>query len=226
MKSLSVVICAYNEEANVQNVLAETLKVLQAYANYEVIIVDDGSTDQTLQVIKTAASKDAHVRLVVHEKNEGMGKALLHGFQAAQKEWVTFLPADGQISPADINAFIEQMPGYDMVVSYYTRRKSSLFRSITSAGIRFLYFVCFGPLPKFDGTYMFEKKMLANIPLKMSDSFFINYEFVIRAKRAGYKIKSIPTVCLERMSGHSKVTGMRKIMVVFTEIIKFRFKYY
>lgn len=227
MKSISVVICAYNEENNVQGVILDTVNLLEKNSiDYEIIVIDDGSIDGTLKKIEELAAANGNIRVIVHKENQGMGMALLHGFEASGKEWVTFLPADGQIAPDDVISLARHMDDHNMVVSYYLERKSSFYRRITSGGIRFLYFIFFGPLPRLDGTYMFERRMLTSISLKMVKSFFINYEFLIKAKRMSYKIKEIPTVCLERKSGASKVSSLRKVFFVLCQIIEFRFKYY
>ncbi len=227
MNSISVVICAYNEEKNVGRVIEETVGVLSSITrDYELIVVDDGSKDGTVEVVRGYSRQNPRIKVLVHEQNQGIGRTLLDGYQAAAKDLVTFLPADGQISPADINLFYEQIDGYDMAVSYYTRRPPSLFRLMTSKGVRLLLFVLFGPMPRYEGTYMFRREIFQNISLKMHTSFVLNYEFVIRAKQQGYKIKEVPTICLERSSGSSKVVGLKKILYIFSQICELRFKHF
>jgi len=227
MKSISVVICAYNEEKNVRAVIVETVQVLTLMAaDFELIVVDDGSSDNSLQVIRSCVLNDPRIKIIVHAKNQGIGSALLDGYRIAQKDLVTFLPADGQISPSDIKLFADNIDGYDMVVSYYIKRPASLLRQLTSKGVRSILFLLFGKVPRYEGTYMFRRRILEGISLKMHTSFVLNYEFVIRADRQGYKIKEVPTVCLERSSGNSKVLGIKKILFVFGQLLDLRFKYF
>jgi len=227
MKSISVVICAYNEEKNIKEVIDQTIEVLSNITkDYELILVDDGSKDKTLEVVRQCALKDPGIKLIVHALNQGIGSALLDGYRLAQKDYVTFLPADGQISPKDIKLFAENMDNYDMVVSFYVKRPISIFRKLTSKGVRFILFVLFGKIPRYDGTYMFRREIFNHIPLKMHTSFVLNYEFVIRTQRQGYRIKEVPTQCLERTSGSSKVLGVKKILYVFSQILELRFKYF
>ena len=227
MKSISVVICAYNEENNIKTVIEDTVRVLVAMAaDYELVVVDDGSRDNTLEVVRSYALNDARIKIVVHALNQGIGAALLDGYRMAQKEYVTFLPADGQISPQDVKLFADHIDGYDMVVSYYIKRPVSLFRKMTSKGVRLLLFLLFGRMPRYEGTYMFRRDILKDITLKMHTSFVLNYEFVIRTQRQGFKIKEVPTTCLERSSGTSKVLGVKKILYVFSQILELRFKYF
>ena len=227
MKSITVVIAAYNEEKNVKSVIDETIQMLVSMAiDFELIVVDDGSNDNTLEVIRACALKDARIKIIVHAQNQGIGSALFDGYQKAQKDYVTMLPADGQISPLDIKLFAENIDGYDMVVSYYVKRPVSVFRKITSKGVRVILFLLFGPMPRYEGTYMFRRQILQNISLKMHTSFVLNYEMVIRAKHQGYKIKEVPTECLERASGSSKVLGVKKILFILSQIFELRFRYF
>jgi len=195
-------------------------------ADFELIVVDDGSSDNSLQVIRSCVLNDPRIKIIVHAKNQGIGSALLDGYRIAQKDLVTFLPADGQISPSDIKLFADNIDGYDMVVSYYIKRPASLLRQLTSKGVRSILFLLFGKVPRYEGTYMFRRRILEGISLKMHTSFVLNYEFVIRADRQGYKIKEVPTVCLERSSGNSKVLGIKKILFVFGQLLDLRFKYF
>ena len=227
MKSISVVICAYNEEKNVKTVIEETIRVLTSVsADFELIAVDDGSSDRTLEIIRSCVINDARVKVISHVRNQGIGSALLDGYQMAQKDWVTFLPADGQISPQDIKLFADNIDGYDMAVSYYVKRPVSLLRKLTSKGVRLILFLLFGKIPRYEGTYMFRRQILKEISLRMHTSFVLNYELVIRVQRQGYRIKEVPTTCLERSSGVSKVLGIQKILFVFSQILELRFKYF
>jgi len=227
MKSISVIICAYNEEKNIKQVIEQAVDVLTSMSvDYELVLVDDGSADNTLQVMRSCASNDGPIKIIAHAKNQGIGSALLDGYQKAQKDLVTFLPADGQISAQDIKLFAGNIDGYDMVVSYYVKRPASLLRKLTSKGARALLFLLFGRMPRYEGTYMFRRDILKEISLKMHTSFVLNYEFILRAQRQGFKIKEVPTTCLERNSGASKVLGIKKILFVFSQILELRFKYF
>jgi len=225
MKSVTVVICAYNEEKNVKPVITETLDVLASMAiDFEVIVVDDGSKDDTLAVVRSIGNE--YIKTIVHARNQGIGASLLDGYRLAMKDYVTFLPADGQISPKDIKILADSIGDNDMVVSYYETRPRSLFRKLTSKGVRGILFLLFGKMPRYEGTYMFKRGILKEISLKMHTSFVLNYEFVIRAYRQGFKITEVPTQCLERLSGASKVLGLRKILFILGQIIELRFKYF
>ena len=103
MNSVSVIICSYNEEKNVVGVVDQTLNVLGGFCDdYEVIVVDDGSVDRSLSILRQYYAANPKIKIIVHPQNQGIGAALKDGYALAEKSYVTFLPADGQISPGDV----------------------------------------------------------------------------------------------------------------------------
>ena len=106
---LSVVISAYNEEEALPLLFSELLEELRGWTSLEVIIVNDGSLDQTAEVMERlkgsaelAARPEVRLVLCSLDSNQGMGAALQAGYRLASEPWVTFLPGDGQIAPAMI----------------------------------------------------------------------------------------------------------------------------
>ncbi len=104
MSTLSIVIPAWNEEEGIQAILERVLAIRPALAEaglgeVEVIVVDDGSTDNTAVVAGAIAARHREVRLIRHERNKGYGAALKTGFAAARGEWIGFLDADGTYPP-------------------------------------------------------------------------------------------------------------------------------
>jgi len=222
MNNISVIIPAYNEENNLAEVVKETQAVLNQISDqYEVILVNDGSTDRTDEVIQYLIGGNTHIQVIKHEKKEGIGNSLRDGFCKAKYEFITILPADGQIRPSDLKRFSSSIEDVDMVVSYYRSYNPSMLRIIMSKGVRFLLFLLFGRLPRFDGIYMFRRKILNKIQL-VSSSFVLNFELVIKAHQQNFKFKEIAIDCLPRATGRSKVVNPKKIFQVFLEIIKLR----
>jgi glycosyltransferase involved in cell wall biosynthesis len=107
--SLSVFFPAYNDAPSLPGLVGKTFAVLEAHvADYEVIVVNDGSWDQTGEVLEELRQKYApHMRVVTHEKNRGYGGALRSGFDAATKAWVFYTDGDGQYDPSDLPRLLE-----------------------------------------------------------------------------------------------------------------------
>ena len=108
---LSVVIPMLDEAGNVLPLIEEISAALQAYApigeNFEIIAVDDGSTDATLQEIKQAKQKFPNVRLIRHRQRLGMSAALRNGIRAARADWILTIDGDRQNDPADASRLLD-----------------------------------------------------------------------------------------------------------------------
>jgi glycosyltransferase involved in cell wall biosynthesis len=101
--SLSIVLPAYNEDAVIGVTLVQVLNVLAAWVqDFEIIVVNDGSTDRTGEIISTIIEVEPRVRVVTHERNQGYGSALVDGFAAAIKELTFFMDSDGQFDIRDL----------------------------------------------------------------------------------------------------------------------------
>lgn len=211
--SLSVVILAFNEEESLEAVVHEITSVLQTLGReYEVIIVDDGSTDDTGAIADRLARENLRVRVAHHPINKGLGEAYRTGFALAQGDLITFFAADGEIPAAAIKEFIPLMDKSDMVLGYLPRRKSSLLAKSLSKAERMLFWLLFGSFPKFQGVFMLRRALLNELELKCRGrGWTVVMELIIRASRGGYKIVSAPTEMRPRMSGKSKVKNLATI---------------
>ena len=116
--SISIAIPAYNEEENLRWVVKDTLKKLPIhFKDFEIIIVDDGSTDKTGEIAEKLAKSNKNIR-VIHQTNCGYSKAMLTGIKAAQKEFVAYMPADGQFLVSDMRHCFEAIKGNDLILGY------------------------------------------------------------------------------------------------------------
>ncbi len=135
LPKISVIIPVYNREKTIEDCLVALSNQNYLRDDYEIIAVDDGSTDRTYRVSKSLADKfrSLDVKLYQHEKNIGLGSALLTGGKHASGEFVTFVPADGQFLMSDIKLFLKEMKNADLVIGYRTDREAdSLKRKLTS----------------------------------------------------------------------------------------------
>lgn len=130
---LSVIIPVYNEEENLPVLAAEIGEALEPGGlSYEVIYVDDGSTDGSLDVLRRLASEDPRVRILKLSRNSGQSAALDAGFRLARGEVLATLDADLQNDPADIPRLLEVLPRCDVVCGVRRKRRDSWVRRISS----------------------------------------------------------------------------------------------
>jgi dolichol-phosphate mannosyltransferase len=221
--SMALILFAYNESENVRPVLDELCAWLAAHEpEAEIVFVDDGSKDSTFEIAKSAlAGKRATV--LRHETNRGIGAALKTGVSAASAPWVTFMPADGQIEPDAIGVLRAAAADSkaEVVLSVYDDRNDGLDRKVLSFGVRALITLVHGVRLRSDGPYLFKRSLFDPSQLK-PDTFFLNFEFPIRALAAGIDTRTVTIRCRPRIAGVSKSTGLKRIWGVAKDLIDLR----
>lgn len=129
----SVVIPLKNEEENIAELVVELEAVMHSLRHpWELICIDDGSTDATLAVLNNLTKTKPFLRTVVFDKNYGQSSAFDAGFKAAHGEFVITLDGDRQNDPNDIPLLLEKMSDHDLVCGQRVRRQDSLIKKITS----------------------------------------------------------------------------------------------
>ena len=220
---LSVVMFAWNEEENVGPVMREALDYLRERCEtYQLILVDDGSTDDTRARALALAAEDPAVLVRSHDRNRGIGAALQTGFAAATGEWVTILPADGQVAPEQIDRFLEVCDGVDLVICHYPdrfREADSFGRKVLSRGLRALTYVATGVPHRLDGAYLIRRDVLHRLRMR-SETFFLNLELPIRAIRSGAVVAETTLHVRPRRAGTSKVLAWRRVARVTGELAR------
>jgi dolichol-phosphate mannosyltransferase len=131
--ALTVVIPAYNEEANVESCHEELVSVLEAHGQvFEIVFVDDGSTDGTADALRRLARVDPRVRILRLRRNAGQSAALDAGFRAARGAVVVTMDADLQNDPHDIPKLLAALPGHDAVCGWRVDRRDPWTKRIAS----------------------------------------------------------------------------------------------
>ncbi|HMI91911.1 MAG TPA: glycosyltransferase family 2 protein [Polyangiales bacterium] len=220
---LSIIVFAFNEAQNVEPVLAELRAWLDANEpGAEILLVDDGSNDETAVHASRALAGCRH-EILRHERNRGIGAAIKTGVAAATRPWITFLPADGQIEPAAIGTLraAAKQHAADVVFSLYADRNDGLDRTVLSWGMRALVHAIHGVRLESDGPYLFRRALFRPEQLP-SDSFFLNLEFPIRVLAAKNRTATVTIRCRPRRSGVSKSAKARVVLRVARELLAFR----
>lgn len=221
---LTVVVMAYNEVGSFDATCSEILDALHRTDRpYELLIVDDGSTDGTERHADALAASSDSVRVIHHSPNLGLGGVYRTGFREARGECVTFFPADGQFPASIINEFLERIDDYSVVLGYLPRRDSSMLAKLLSSAERILYSLLFGTFPRFQGILMFKRELLARYQLRSAGrGWAILMEFILRCARDGVRMSSVPTDMRPRVFGASKVNNLQTIWSNYRQIIELR----
>jgi dolichol-phosphate mannosyltransferase len=222
--AVSLIVMAYNEAGSVADVLREIDTTLpQSGLDYEVLVVDDGSDDGTGRIADALAASMAATRVLHHPTNRGIGEVYRTGFAAAKGDAITFLPADGQFPATIVPQFATLLRDADLVVGYFTDVRRSVPARLLSRCERLLYRAMFGPLPPFKGIMMFRRELLADLGIQPGGrGWGVLMEILVKAVRAGKRIRSEPTPLRARAAGHSKVTNLRSIRANLAQAVALR----
>jgi len=132
-KKISFVIPVYNEEESIVPLYNAIKKVVTDHNYvYEIVTVDDGSTDNTLEILKTLKKDDGNLKVVVFEENRGQSAAFEAGFKNATGEIVVTMDADLQNNPEDVPRMLKYIEFYDVVCGFRAKRQDNFIRKISS----------------------------------------------------------------------------------------------
>jgi glycosyltransferase involved in cell wall biosynthesis len=133
MQNLSIVIPVYNEEDNICPLVARIAEAISGWeGTVEILFVDDGSSDHTLNLLKEAQAKDSRIRIARFHKNMGQTAAMAAGFRLARGEVIATIDADLQNDPMEIPRLAGMLNDWDLVCGVRTRRKDTLWKQISS----------------------------------------------------------------------------------------------
>ena len=221
-RKLSLVLPAHNEAENIEAVVMRALDVLpRVVRDVEVIVVNDGSRDETDAIIDRIASQRAEVIAVHHPVNRGYGAALTSGFRSATGDSIMFMDADRQFDIADINALLPYVPYYDIVAGYRIQRRDPLYRRLYGKLFGLVVWLLFGVhLRDTDCAFKIYRADLLNAMELTTPGALINTEMLARSKRRGATIVEVGVNHYPRYAGESSGGSPRVVFRAMGETIK------
>ncbi len=222
---LSVVVPAFNEAQNVEPVVRETIRVLANHdwvQPFEIVLVDDGSTDETGAIMDRLAADNPEIVVARHPGNQGFGAALRTGFLRSRGDAVTFITADGEIGVDQPLRLLREMGDRDLMLSGRARTVGA-GRSLLTWGINWTSRLILGFWPDDSvGIYVVRGEVVRRIPLH-SNTGLANLEVLLYCRASGMSVAtSGVTETRPRLSGESKVTNLRTIAQTLWEMLKLR----
>lgn len=224
--SLSIVIPAYNEEESLGYVLTDTLRDLpKAVKDFEVIIVDDGSTDKTLQIVDAFAKKNKNMS-VIHQSHGGFNKAMVKGLKAATKDYVVYMHAGGHDLIRDMINCIRIMQNYDLVLGIRGKRIDyGPYRLMLSYGCLILYRILFGiTYEDVHWVYVWRTREVQKLNLDRKGGVFLLVESLIKFRKKGLKIGEAQAPYRPRYGGDNKNTSLVVVWRTFVSMLKLWWK--
>jgi dolichol-phosphate mannosyltransferase len=190
-RGITFVLPALNEEESLPDAIRRALAALShVEGSHEVLVVDDGSTDGTMQVAEqVAAENPGAVRVLRHERNLGYGAALRTGFDNATRDLVFYTDSDNQYDPDELRYFVPMMVEHDLVIGFRVYRYDRVIRSIVSWFYNRLVGLMFRlRVRDVDCAFkLMRREVLDQIGLEC-DNFFIDTELVARARKWNFRI--------------------------------------
>jgi glycosyltransferase involved in cell wall biosynthesis len=220
---LSMFFPFWNEQENIESVIKKAIPVLQKSADkWEIIMVDDGSSDNTLEIAQEMARQDSRLIAVSHKKNRGYGAALKTGFLEAKYQLVVFNDGDGQFDLSEITKFLEKIENADMVIGFRKKRLDNPLRHILMNMLKVWDLVLFGfKFKDIDcGFKLFKKEALGKILPFKSEGAMITTEILAKAKKAHLKIIQVEVSHYPRLYGDQSGGNLRVIFRAVKESLQ------
>ena len=220
IKELSIFFPFWNEEQNIEAVVKKTIVVVDKITqNWEIIMVDDGSSDKTLEIAKRLAQEDSRLVAISHKTNRGYGAALKTGFETAKYELVVFNDGDGQFDFSEIDKFLEKIENADVVIGFRKKRLDNPFRHLLMNLLKIWDFIFFGfRFKDIDcGFKLFKKEALNKIMPFKSEGAMITTEILARAKKENLKIAEVEVHHYPRIYGDQSGGNLRVILRAIKE---------
>ncbi|MFA6320492.1 MAG: glycosyltransferase family 2 protein [Candidatus Omnitrophota bacterium] len=224
--SISFVFPMFNEAENIEETLRRATALASEIADdYEIVIVDDASTDGSGDIVDKLASADKHIKSVRLKVNTKFGGALKEGLKNSSKGVVIYTDSDLPAREKDIKGALDMLNGADVVTAYsLVLKDASLKRIIMSKGYNFLVRILFGLKIRDinSGLKIYKRKVIEGLDLK-SRSPFIDVEIFAEAARRGFAIKQYGLIFELRTKGESTISRMSVVARTFWDMLKYRF---
>lgn len=226
IRELSIFLPCYNEGDNLEKTVKNVIENADRVASkWELLLVNDGSKDNTVAVAERLASQNKHLRVINHPVNRGYGAALKSGLYGAKYSWIAFIDADGQFDFSEIDSFIDTQTrtNADLVIGYYRRRQVTQLRKLNSFAWQVVVFLLFGlKIKDIDcGFKLISKNVINKIEkLESERGAFISSEFLIKAKKHNFKIVEIPVHHYPRKAGEATGAKLNVIIKSFVDLFK------
>jgi glycosyltransferase involved in cell wall biosynthesis len=221
--SISAVLPAYNEEAVIAETVQRTGDAISALGitDFEIVVVDDGSSDATAARAASAEAPGRRVRVVSHPRNRGYGAALRTGFDAATCEAVFHMDSDGQFDPTEISRLLTLYGPGTVVSGYRIRRNDTLLRRLYHNAFFGLVRVLFGPTVR-DVNCAFKLFPRAVGQGLHSEGALVCTELLVRARRSGYRLVDVGVHHYPRTTGRATGANVSVVVRAFRELWQLR----
>ncbi len=223
LSSLSIFLPAYNDAGTITELVLKAEQTARSLTDeFELIVVNDGSEDDTATVLANLKTRIPRLRVITHPVNRGYGGALRSGFAAARGDWVFYTDGDGQYDPAELTCLVDALhPGLDLVNGYKRRRHDPWIRVVLGAlynsGVRWLFGL---RLRDVDCDFrLIRRATLIEIELE-SDSGAICVELIRGLQDRGARFAEVAVSHYRRRQGASQFFNGRRVFDTARQVVR------
>jgi putative flippase GtrA len=226
--SISIVLPAYNEEAVIATTVSRVFQTLsRIVADFEILIVNDGSKDRTGVIVAAIAAREPRVHLISHQVNQGAGAALVSGFMRATKAYTFYMDSDGQFDILDLARMLPYLNEYDGVFGYRLNRQDPWIRKLNARCwnqvVRFTFNL---RIRDIDCAFkIFRTDYFSQVMLEAHGALLLT-EVVYKFARAGYSYTEVPVRHLPREGGNPTGAKPSVILHAFKELFFYASKWH
>ena len=221
--SVTVVVPCFNEAETIDATLDELLAVMRGTDfDWQILVVDDGSVDDSAARCEAYGERDERVQLVRHRQNQGSGQAIWTGVQHGRGDYVIYVPADGQFNHGEIPMFVEAAEaGADIVIGHRLSRDDyTPYRMASSVVFLWLCNTLFEhQFQDVNWVHLWRRSIFEEIEPKSRGVFFLE-EILVRARDRGRKVVEVPSEYKPRAGGQAKGGRPTVIAKTIWEMLK------
>ncbi len=222
LPSLSFVIPCYNNSATIANAITEALRVGPRVAKrFEICIIDDGSSDKSLEKIRSFIKRVKQLKILTHSINRGYGQTIKELYYKASSAWLFSIPGDYQVGAEEIIKLLPSVSQADMIIGWRISRQDPGGRIVQSRIYNTLLQLFFGiNIHDVNSVRLMKTSLLKEVKLA-SKSAFVDAELAIKAKHSGFKVLEVP---IDHRQDSTKGGGgsWRTILPTIVDMIRFK----
>jgi len=225
--SLTVIMPGLNEEANVEHAVGRVLAALESCVDqFEILVIDDGSTDRMGEIADRLAANDARIQVIHNERNLNYGISLARGIAASRCDWIVHEGMDLPLAPEDFALFVARFDDADVVVARrFDRSAHSPWRKLTSWTNNWLLRILYRPRTSDLNFVQFYRREYAQaVALSSSSPAFVTPELIMRAERTGRRVIEVDAEFRRREAGKAHFGRPKDIAWTLRDMFRLRVK--
>jgi len=219
-RTLSVIIPALNEEGNLGAAVSTVLAAIDdRFTDYELLVFDDESTDQTGAIADELAGGNPHIRVIHNPRNRGFGYNYRRGVELARMDYVTMFPGDNEIPGEAIRVILDAVGSADIVAPYISTPavRGCSRRTISACFVMLINLLFRLRLRYYNGPCVHRRSLLLSVPMR-THGFAYMASILVRLIRSGASYVEVPMPLQARQHGRSKAFKLKNIVSVLATI--------